>query len=154
MNDKVPICYQSQTKSKTGFTIINIRICLIFIIIIRIAVCLKLPLEHLTSIPYSHLNFEYNFRFPIYNHSDLSKMSRKFCVGGNWKMNGNKAEIADICKMLTAGPLDANTEVVIGSPSPYISYVRSLLPATISVAGQVLYILLHNHSPPVNSNKY
>lgn len=64
-------------------------------------------------------------------------MSRKFCVGGNWKMNGNKAEIAEICKGLTAGPLDPNTEVVVGCPSPYLSYARGLLPATIGVAGQV-----------------
>lgn len=64
-------------------------------------------------------------------------MPRKFCVGGNWKMNGNKAEMAEICKTLTAGPLDPNTEVVIGTPSPYIAYVRSLLPATIGVSGQV-----------------
>lgn len=69
-------------------------------------------------------------------------MTRKFCVGGNWKMNGNKAEIAEICKTLTAGPLDANTEVVVGVPAPYLAYARSLLPATIDVAGQVrlLYI--------------
>lgn len=52
-------------------------------------------------------------------------------------MNGNKAEIAEICKGLTAGPLDPNTEVVIGCPSPYLSYARGLLPATIGVAGQV-----------------
>lgn len=64
-------------------------------------------------------------------------MSRKFCVGGNWKMNGSKAEIAEICKGLTAGPLDPNTEVVVGVPAPYISYARSLLPAAIGVAGQV-----------------
>jgi triosephosphate isomerase len=66
-------------------------------------------------------------------------MSRKFCVGGNWKMNGNKAEIAEICKGLTAGPLDPNTEVVVGCPSPYLSYARGLLPATIGVAGQNCY---------------
>lgn len=52
-------------------------------------------------------------------------------------MNGNKAEIAEICKGLTAGPLDPNTEVVVGVPAPYITYARSLLPATIGVAGQV-----------------
>lgn len=63
-------------------------------------------------------------------------MSRKFCVGGNWKMNGNKAEIATICAGLTAGPLDANTEVVVGVPALYLAYARGLLPATIGVAGQ------------------
>lgn len=71
-------------------------------------------------------------------------MTRKFCVGGNWKMNGNKAEIAEICKGLTAGPLDPNTEVVVGCPTPYLSYARGLLPATIGVAGQVSFHF-YNH---------
>lgn len=34
---------------------------------------------------------------------------RKFFVGGNWKMNGNKASIDGIVGFLTAGPLDPNT---------------------------------------------
>lgn len=38
-------------------------------------------------------------------------MVRKFCVGGNWKMNGSKASITDLCKILSAGPLDPNVEV-------------------------------------------
>jgi triosephosphate isomerase len=33
---------------------------------------------------------------------------RKFFVGGNWKMNGNKKEIDAIISFLTAGPLDPN----------------------------------------------
>jgi triosephosphate isomerase (TIM) len=63
-------------------------------------------------------------------------MSRKFCVGGNWKMNGDKASITDLCKVLTAGPLDANVEVVVGCPGVYITLARGLLPAAIGVAGQ------------------
>ncbi|KFM63557.1 hypothetical protein X975_24457, partial [Stegodyphus mimosarum] len=31
---------------------------------------------------------------------------RKFFVGGNWKMNGNKSSIDGIIKFLTDGPLD------------------------------------------------
>lgn len=69
--------------------------------------------------------------------STIIKMTRKFCVGGNWKMNGDKAMIADICKTLTSGPLDPNTEVIVGCPAPYLAYARSLLPATINVSGQV-----------------
>ena len=41
-----------------------------------------------------------------------AKMGRKFFVGGNWKMNGTKAEIDTICSWLTAGPLDPNCEVI------------------------------------------
>lgn len=66
-------------------------------------------------------------------------MVRKFCVGGNWKMNGDKASIAEIAKVLSAGPLDPNVDVVIGCPSPYLEYTRGLLPATIGVAGQNCY---------------
>lgn len=35
-------------------------------------------------------------------------MDRKFFVGGNWKMNGNKKEINEIVNFLKAGPLDPN----------------------------------------------
>lgn len=35
-------------------------------------------------------------------------MSRKFFVGGNWKMNGDKKEIDGIVAFLKAGPLDPN----------------------------------------------
>ena len=40
-----------------------------------------------------------------------AKMGRKFFVGGNWKMNGTKADIDAICAWLTSGPLDTNCEV-------------------------------------------
>lgn len=63
-------------------------------------------------------------------------MVRKFCVGGNWKMNGDKATIADIGKNLSEPGLDANTEVVIGCPAIYLEYARSVLPAAFGVAGQ------------------
>ena len=36
---------------------------------------------------------------------------RKFFVGGNWKMNGNKKDIDGIIGFLTAGPLDPNTGI-------------------------------------------
>lgn len=64
-------------------------------------------------------------------------MGRKFCVGGNWKMNGSKESITELAKILSTGPLDPNVEVVVGCPGVYISFARGLLPATISVAGQV-----------------
>ena len=67
-------------------------------------------------------------------------MGRKFCVGGNWKMNGDKASIIDICKVLSTGPLDPATEVVIGCPAIYISHAIANLPSSINVAGQVSII--------------
>lgn len=66
-------------------------------------------------------------------------MVRKFCVGGNWKMNGTKESITELCKILSTGPLDPNVEVVVGCPAVFISFARGLLPASINVAGQNAY---------------
>lgn len=38
-------------------------------------------------------------------------MGRKFVVGGNWKMNGDKNQINEIINNLKKGPLDPNVEV-------------------------------------------
>lgn len=38
-------------------------------------------------------------------------MGRKFVVGGNWKMNGDKLQINEIINNLKKGPLDPNAEV-------------------------------------------
>lgn len=39
-------------------------------------------------------------------------MGRKFVVGGNWKMNGDKNQINEIVNNLKKGPLDPNVEVI------------------------------------------
>ena len=56
-------------------------------------------------------------------------MGRKFFVGGNWKMNGDKASIDAIIDFLVKGPTDPNVEVVVSCPSCYLMYVREKLPA-------------------------
>lgn len=82
-------------------------------------------------------------------------MARRFCVGGNWKMNGDKKSITLICRNLVAGPLDPNTEVVVGCPAVYLEHARSLLPAEIGVAGQVNRIPhLLNEKPTFTSFLY
>ncbi|PZC76329.1 hypothetical protein B5X24_HaOG204776 [Helicoverpa armigera] len=63
-------------------------------------------------------------------------MGRKFVVGGNWKMNGDKKQVTEIVETLKKGPLDPNVEVVIGVPAIYLAYVQSIVPGTISVAAQ------------------
>jgi len=68
-----------------------------------------------------------------------AKMGRKFFVGGNWKMNGTKADIDAICAWLTSGPLDPNCEVVVGVPGCYLQYVSDKLPKNIGVAAQNCY---------------
>ena len=54
--------------------------------------------------------------------------NRKFFVGGNWKMNGDKASIDALCRMLTRNPFDPKTEVVVAVPAVYLEYVRGKLP--------------------------
>ncbi|KAL4717422.1 hypothetical protein ACJJTC_000571 [Scirpophaga incertulas] len=63
-------------------------------------------------------------------------MGRKFVVGGNWKMNGDKNQINEIVNNLKKGPLDPNVDVVIGVPAIYLSYVKSIVPENIGVAAQ------------------
>jgi triosephosphate isomerase len=54
-------------------------------------------------------------------------------------MNGTKAEISGIADFLTKGPLDPNTEVVVGCPQCYLAYSRETVPANIGVAAQNCY---------------
>merc|ERR1712106_422764 len=66
--------------------------------------------------------------------------ARKFFVGGNWKMNGDKASIDEICSWLVAGPLDPNTEVVVGVPGCYLQYVSDKVKGCqVSVSAQNCY---------------
>jgi len=55
-------------------------------------------------------------------------------------MNGTKSSIDEICSWLMAGPLDPNTEVVVGVPGCYLQYVSDKLSATpLKVAAQNCY---------------
>lgn len=66
-------------------------------------------------------------------------MGRKFFVGGNWKMNGDKKSIDEILAFLSAGPLDPATEVVVAPPTCYLDYVQSKAPAGVQVSAQNCY---------------
>lgn len=66
-------------------------------------------------------------------------MGRKFVVGGNWKMNGNKQQITEILGFLKAGPLNSDTEVVVGVPAVYLDFVKSNAPSNVEVAAQNCY---------------
>merc|ERR1711894_453463 len=70
----------------------------------------------------------------------IIKMGRKFFVGGNWKMNGDKASIDGIIDFLVKGPTDPNVDVVVGCPPCYLMYVADKLPADkFGVAAQNCY---------------
>ena len=68
-------------------------------------------------------------------------MSRKFCVGGNWKMNGDMRMIVAIIDRMLKNDIASmtETEVVIGCPAIYLQHVRKLLPKTVGVAAQNCY---------------
>jgi len=55
-------------------------------------------------------------------------------------MNGTKSSIDEICSWLVGGPLDPNTEVVVGVPGCYLQYVSDkLADSPVSVAAQNCY---------------
>lgn len=66
-------------------------------------------------------------------------MGRKFVVGGNWKMNGDKKQISEIIDFLKAGPLNSDTQVIVGVPSIYLDYAKNNLPSNVEVAAQNCY---------------
>uniref|UniRef100_A0A8D0AEL8 Triosephosphate isomerase n=1 Tax=Sander lucioperca TaxID=283035 RepID=A0A8D0AEL8_SANLU len=66
-------------------------------------------------------------------------MSRKFFVGGNWKLNGDKKSLGELMQTLNAATVDPNVEVVCGAPSIYLDFVRSKLDAKFGVAAQNCY---------------
>jgi len=66
-------------------------------------------------------------------------MDRKFIVGGNWKMNGDKNQINGIADFLKKGPLNPATEIVVGVPSVYLEFAHQLLPENVQIAAQNCY---------------
>ncbi|XP_050526414.1 triosephosphate isomerase [Daktulosphaira vitifoliae] len=66
-------------------------------------------------------------------------MSRKFFVGGNWKMNGTKKVADDLLGNLMKGSLDPNVDVLIGVPALYLDYVKEKSSCCIKVAAQNCY---------------
>ena len=58
-------------------------------------------------------------------YSMAAAATRKFFVGGNWKMNGNKASYKELLTIWNAADVNKDVEVVIGVPAPYLDFVRS-----------------------------
>ncbi|KAF5303579.1 hypothetical protein FQR65_LT08180 [Abscondita terminalis] len=69
----------------------------------------------------------------------IPKMGRKFVVGGNWKMNGDKKQISEIIDFLKAGPLSPDTEVIVGVPAIYLEHAKNNVPSNVQVAAQNCY---------------
>jgi len=66
--------------------------------------------------------------------------NRKFFVGGNWKMNGDKKSIDGIAKFLSSGQLSSSTDIVVAPPACYLQYSREKLPSNVQVAAQNCYV--------------
>lgn len=69
-------------------------------------------------------------------------MGRRLFVGGNWKMNGSKAKIVELCQTLKNASYGASVkeaDIVIGCPAVYLEHTHKLLPQFISVAAQNCY---------------
>uniref|UniRef100_A0A7E4ZWI9 Triosephosphate isomerase n=1 Tax=Panagrellus redivivus TaxID=6233 RepID=A0A7E4ZWI9_PANRE len=65
--------------------------------------------------------------------------ARKFFVGGNWKMNGDKATIDGIVGFLNASNGNPNVDIVVAPPAPYLASVKAALQHNIKVAAQNAY---------------
>jgi triosephosphate isomerase (TIM) len=63
-------------------------------------------------------------------------MGRKFIVGGNWKMNGNKQLIKDISAAMHGESIGSAAEVVVATPFPYLSDARAAFPPFIGISAQ------------------
>jgi triosephosphate isomerase len=66
-------------------------------------------------------------------------MSRRFFVGGNFKMNGTVSGIKEIVANLNHATLDDATEVVVAPPALYLSLVRETIRSDIEVAAQNVF---------------
>lgn len=67
----------------------------------------------------------------------MSKKIAKALIGGNWKCNGTVAQVESMINMFNnAGPLSANSEVVISVPAIHLHYAKTHFRKEISVASQ------------------
>jgi len=66
-------------------------------------------------------------------------MGRRFFVGGNWKLNGNRESNNALVKDLNAADIPKDVDVVIAPPSVYLVDVASKTRPEIKVSAQNLY---------------
>lgn len=65
-------------------------------------------------------------------------MSRKFFVGGNWKLNGSKSQIQDLVTKVNEGVagVTSKAEVVLSPPAIYLERVAGVVQNGVVVAAQ------------------
>lgn len=70
----------------------------------------------------------------------MATKTRKFFVGGNWKMNNLKADDDKMIETLNGAIINfENTEVLCAPPAIYLDHVRTKLNASFHVAAQNCY---------------
>ena len=66
--------------------------------------------------------------------------SRKFFVGGNWKMNNLRKDNEKLIELLNGAKINfENTEVLVAPPALYIDFVRQKLSPNFHVSAQNCY---------------
>lgn len=64
-------------------------------------------------------------------------MSRRVCIGGNWKCNGTVAKVQELVAMLNGvGDIPPNVDVVVAPPALHVGTVMSSVRKDINVAIQ------------------
>ncbi|KAL1923640.1 uncharacterized protein VTP21DRAFT_8620 [Calcarisporiella thermophila] len=66
-------------------------------------------------------------------------MPRKFFVGGNYKMNGSRAQLNALNEGLNGAQLNSDVEIVVSPPFVYLEEVRKSLRKDVGVAAQNCY---------------
>jgi triosephosphate isomerase len=64
---------------------------------------------------------------------------RKFFVGGNWKLNGDKKSIDEIVAFMNGGGLPDNVDIVVAPPASYLMYSREKLDKKVQTSAQNCY---------------
>ncbi|XP_075699064.1 triosephosphate isomerase [Rhinoderma darwinii] len=64
---------------------------------------------------------------------------RKFFVGGNWKLNGDKKSLGELIDTMNSAKVNTETDVVCGAPTIYLDFARQKLDAKFAVAAQNCY---------------
>lgn len=69
-------------------------------------------------------------------------MTRKFFVGGNWKMNGDKKSLGELIQTMNGGKVDPNVGMwLLLTPSPFLNGVQYFWPL-VSIFSVILSLSL------------
>ncbi|XP_042867987.1 triosephosphate isomerase-like [Penaeus japonicus] len=79
---------------------------------------------------------------------------RIFTVVGNWHAGVSEGEVERLSYTLRTGPLNPNTEVVIGCSSWSYNFAKQHLPREVGIATQNIYKVKSNPISPEMTNNY